>query len=381
MIARASVVAVAVLVATGPSLAQDAAEDVRGRVPLIDSVFASGAEERGAGLVIGVRSGSVLIATAAHVVRDPQDAAATSLQISFPWDQTKYGEATLIERDMELDIALIRLDAQRVAEALAELPVLCYRDPVVDERIATIGHRLDETWTIGRGDQVLTDKLAGDTRRFTVSPRGIAPGNSGGPVLGEDGCFLGVVTTRDATEARVTGAKQTLALVGGGLAANLMGTGSGVDAKLRRETFDLVGKALNQYMFDLEALPLTFKRSKLEGEQLRRLVEAYNTSYGALYNGRTGIAARLEEQFGRRRGVEYSALVTQIDKVHQSSVYIKLNDALAVLRNGKRLSDRQYQELVTALTELDRDIPPLRRSIDEYLSRLQPLVRNLIGGV
>ena len=55
--------------------------------------------------------------------------------------------------------------------------------------------------------------LGRDTRRFTISSRGTLGGASGGAVLGEEGCYLGVITDADASEAHVTGVREGLALL------------------------------------------------------------------------------------------------------------------------------------------------------------------------
>ncbi len=380
----AVVMAFAALAAPGSAILAseqaDAAEDVRARVALIDSTFASGRHDRGAGLVVGYRGESVLIATAAHVVRDQEDAPFVSVEVSFPWDRRVYDRMTLVERNRELDVALLWLVAPEVSKQLAEFPLLCSGEPRADERVVTIGHRLDETWAINRVDRVIQPTLSGDTRRFVMSSAGIAPGNSGGPVLGEDGCLLGLVTNRDAEESRATSADQALALLPGGLSANLMGGESSTDRAGRADTFTEAGRVLNKYLFDLEALPALFKRSKVDAEELRRTIEAYNASYAAVYDGRAGLATRLGEYFGRRRGADYGALVSQIDAVHKTSVYIKLNDAVILLRTNGKLSGKEKKALALGLAELDGKIPGLRSSVDAYLALLQPLVKTLVTG-
>jgi hypothetical protein len=70
--------------------------------------------------------------------------------------------------------------------------------------------------------------------------------------------------------------------------------------------------------------------------------------------------------------------VARIDEVHKTSVYVKLNDAVILLRQNGRLSGRENKALAQGIAELAQKIPPLRSSVDGYLAVLQPLVQTLI---
>jgi hypothetical protein len=361
----------AVLLGSVPLAQQTNWDDVRRRVPKIDSVFGTEAGERGAGLVVGVEAGDVFIATAAHVVENPSG-PATTIHVSLPSPSGQvFDGATIVEHDVRLDIALLRLRAPELAGQFADAGRICYRLPVADEPVTTIGHPLDALWQVSSINNVVTKEYNNDPRLFTISGKGVARGSSGGPVLGADGCLIGFVSRTSAVETVVVTGDRIVNLVAPAIELSMLGGNSGADEKLRRQTFDAVSTSLNSYVFDLEAVLVIFRRTSLDTDSVARTITHYNDTYRAMFDGRSAIAAQISDRFGKKRGDDYLELVNFLDTGHKQLIYGRLQDLLVQLRANKKLTNNEKKELAQILQDLDAHVRDSKTRVAAYIEVLR----------
>lgn len=367
----ASLAGVALLTHSALLAQQTNWDDVRRRVPKIDSVFGTEVGERGAGLVVGVQGSDVFIATAAHVVENASG-PATTIHISLPSPSSQvFDGATIVEHDLRLDIALLRLHAPELASQFADAGRICYRLPAADEPVTTIGHPLDTLWQVSSVNNVLLKEYNSDPRMFTISGKGVARGSSGGPVLGAEGCLLGFVSRTSAVETVVVTGERIVNLVSPAIELSMLGGTSGVEARLRRETFDAVSTNLNSYAFDLEAVLVMFRRQKLDGDYMKRTIDHYNESYRTMYDGRSAFSVQIADRFGKQRGEDYLALVAFLDDGHKRLIYGRLQDILTQLRANGKLTNNEKKELDQILKELDAHVSESKKRVAAYIQVLR----------
>jgi hypothetical protein len=374
VIERAVVVALAaggMLVAALLQAPQRDWAEVRGRVPKIDSTFASDEPERGAGLVVGVRGDLVFIATADHVVEKPS-APAQAIQMSFASQgATVFDGASIVEHDVKLDLALVQLRAPGLASTFGE-GRLCYRPPSENEPVTTIGHPLDQLWQVSTVDNVLLKEYDGDPRQFTISGKGVAKGSSGGPVLGADGCLVGLVSRTSAVETIVVSADRIAALAGPAIPTALLGGRSGIEDRARRDTFDAASTGLNSYVFDLEGLLAMFGSTNLDGDRMAREIEKYNTDYRKMYDGRSAMTADIADRFGDKLADRYRVLVDWLDlSDHKQIVYSRLQDSVTALRARHKLTSAENKALQATLTDLAALVTESKTRVGAFVEALR----------
>src|SRR5438445_9644377 len=133
--------------------------------------------------------GGVVI-TNAHVVE-----AAEGDEISIVVDSATRVRAQLLARDAEADVAVLRFNANYLADRLRiPLQHAVERAPVVaGERLVAMGYPLNQGLTITTG--IASSVRAG----AIISDVNINPGNSGGPLLNADGEAVAVNTFGDVS--------------------------------------------------------------------------------------------------------------------------------------------------------------------------------------
>jgi serine protease Do len=148
---------------------------------------------QGSGFVISPEG---LIVTNNHVI-DGADKVTVRFQ-----DDAKEHEATIIAKDKETDLAVIKIDVGR------KLPVLKFGDSdaiQVGEWVLAIGnpYGLDNTVTAG----IISAKHriigAGPFDNFLQTDASINPGNSGGPLLNMQGEVIGINTAINAAAENI----------------------------------------------------------------------------------------------------------------------------------------------------------------------------------
>ena len=107
--------------------------------------------------------------------------------------------ATVIDVDKELDLALIKIDFNAPTLGLR----LSNRESAVGSRVYTIGHPGVEDLSL---DYTLTEGLVSsqvrkiEGRSLLQISAAVNPGNSGGPVLDDRGCVIGMVSQKAVLE-------------------------------------------------------------------------------------------------------------------------------------------------------------------------------------
>ena len=169
-----------------PSGADTTVDVVRELLPAVVTIVnraANGqAQSSGSGFVIDARQGYV--ATNNHVIQNPRGSGAgSSFDVIFSDDRTV--KATLVGRDPQTDIAVLKIPAQGlVAAPLADSdkapvgarviaigsPLGEFQNTVTEGVISAKGRRVQESATVILEDLIQTDAA-------------INPGNSGGPLI------------------------------------------------------------------------------------------------------------------------------------------------------------------------------------------------------
>ena len=136
------------------------------------------------GAVIVLAEGG-LVATNAHVV---QEEAVVTLE-------TVEGEQVpgdVLTADVSQDLAMVRAQASNIDWSVIG-PHSGDR-PRVGSTVFLIGHPLGLGWTVTRG-MISGERDIGGAPAIQIDA-GISPGNSGGPVLDEDGDLVGIVMSK-----------------------------------------------------------------------------------------------------------------------------------------------------------------------------------------
>ena len=154
-------------------------------------------KQGGTGFII---DGKGLLVTNAHVVKDAQSIAV----------QNKSGaiyNAILVYSDASKDLAILKIE-DSAFKAMAPPPYAISRSTTdLAEPIYTLGYPRDEI-VYGQGYLSAKTGYNGDTLSCQIA---IAanPGNSGGPVLNQDGDVIGILSTREAESVGVVFALQS----------------------------------------------------------------------------------------------------------------------------------------------------------------------------
>ncbi|MBV9617305.1 MAG: trypsin-like peptidase domain-containing protein, partial [Ktedonobacteraceae bacterium] len=99
--------------------------------------------------------------------------------------------ARVLQRNRQLDLALLKADGAD----LQPLPAGDSTQLRVGEWVFALGHPWGQRWVLTAGivSTISTVKLAENaSTRYIKSDVGLAPGNSGGPLLDADGNFIGI---------------------------------------------------------------------------------------------------------------------------------------------------------------------------------------------
>ena len=148
------------------------------------SIVQVGIQGRGGGTgVIWNTDGRII--TNAHVVANEQ----ARIQVHLTDGRTL--EAKVLHRDPRLDLAMLKVDGDN----LKALPIGASSRLRVGEWVFAIGHPWGQRWALTAGivSSMSTVKVADDvTTRYIKSDVGLAPGNSGGPLLDADGNVVGI---------------------------------------------------------------------------------------------------------------------------------------------------------------------------------------------
>ena len=175
----------------------------------------AGGEDSGTGIVL---NGHGLILTNDHVV-----AGATSIVAGPGASSNVTRTATLVGEEANQDLALIRIDPSGLN--LKPLSLVSSSSVQVGDSVYAIGnpYGLDETLTRGIVSALNREIAAPDGAKITgaiQTDAALNPGNSGGPLLNEQGDVVGVSSQIASDAARAEGSQPGSTGVGFAIASN-----------------------------------------------------------------------------------------------------------------------------------------------------------------
>ncbi len=148
------------------------------------SIVQVGIQGRGGGTgVIWNPDGRII--TNAHVVANEQ----AKIHVHLTDGRTL--EAKVLHRDPRLDLAMLKVNGDN----LKALPIGDSSQLRIGEWVFAIGHPWGQRWALTAGivSSLSSVKVADDlTTRYIKSDVGLAPGNSGGPLLDAEGKVVGI---------------------------------------------------------------------------------------------------------------------------------------------------------------------------------------------
>lgn len=122
-------------------------------------------------------------------------------------EKLEYETAEKVWEDPHLDVAVFKLNnAQFLAEKIIPFSFR-HSQPDLGEKVFTLGYPR-ETVVYAEGNVSAASGLDGDTTKYQLSML-INPGNSGSPVLDEQGNLVGLISGRNASEQGVSYAVKT----------------------------------------------------------------------------------------------------------------------------------------------------------------------------
>jgi putative serine protease PepD len=180
----------------------------------IEAVSAEG-EDSGTGIVLNEKG---LILTNDHVIK-----GATSLTVSPGASSSETRPATIVGEEANSDLALIRVDPSGLG--LKPLKIASSSAVQVGDAVYAIGnpYGLNETLTRGIVSALGRTISAPDGASITgaiQTDAALNPGNSGGPLLDEQGAVIGVDSQIASDAARVDGSQPGSTGVGFAIASN-----------------------------------------------------------------------------------------------------------------------------------------------------------------
>jgi putative serine protease PepD len=198
---------------TTPSATQIYERDSKG-VVAIKVVTAEG-EDEGTGIVLNEKG---LILTNDHVVK-----GARSITIDASGSSNTTRGATLVGEEANKDLALIRVDPTGLG--LKPLTVASYSSVQVGDTVYAIGtpYGLEETFTKGIVSALDREISAPDGAKIAgaiQTDAALNPGNSGGPLLNEEGEVIGVNSQIASDAASVDGSQPGSTGVGFAIASD-----------------------------------------------------------------------------------------------------------------------------------------------------------------
>jgi S1-C subfamily serine protease len=156
----------------------------------------------GSGFLVGVAGRQVLI-TNEHVVRD-----AVSVEFHLPRRSPLIGSVAYVDAGFDLAVIIFHSDSN-----LPSLWLGGSEELVVGDNVRALGARTDGEVAGTVTGLDVEGKWAAPLAKLIETTANIAPGDSGGPRLGEDGRVVGVLVGRDSERAILeSGARRSYAI-------------------------------------------------------------------------------------------------------------------------------------------------------------------------
>lgn len=161
-------------------------DELKAPVVVVKSIGTDGFEEIGTGILVGQQGDNLFILTVKHVLTNPE-----RMMIRF-FGTFGYVPAEVIETSVRWDMAVLQCKRPSNFTMLSYFKLSSQR-PTFKEEVMVIGHPVGDYWFFNIENAVNELKHDSDNRLFTITPRGITNGNSGGPILNEQNELLGIV--------------------------------------------------------------------------------------------------------------------------------------------------------------------------------------------
>ena len=375
MIIRRSILSLLVLLAGLSS--QQAAPDLSEHQQRVVKIVTSNGT--GAGIVLGTEVDRVVIATAFHVVKGSVSGQCKSdgeIQVAFSFQRDVAGGARLRACRPQVDLAVLDVIAPAAAAALSRQPPLCAADARRQSRAYVIGHAMKD-WAIG-AESIIDIAFEGDSRRFILTGNMSGPGASGGMVLDDSPCLLGLYTDHTPSASIATRTAEAVNLAEANrLSVNLMGGNNPIDKVRRRGIFNDVSETFNDYLFKMEAVSALFRRKAIRSAELAQVITEYNTAFNKWYQRRTALSADIESQWGQLRGQDFDRVTNKLYGLHNRVVYNQLRDIVASLSMKNELSSGEQKRLRELLPQLDEQLAVSKQEVTQLLERMKPLLSGM----
>ncbi|MEM9936534.1 MAG: serine protease [Bacteroidota bacterium] len=163
-------------------------EGIERLIPKIRGINSTGySDEEGAGIILSGTDKEMIILTAYHVIENAEEIQVVLFRYA------KKFKANVLKVDEDLDLALLEISGPFPSWNIG-LPPASKQDLEVGQNVVTVGHPVGNEWDINPINQVKSNRIVTDRRRFTITSSGITSGSSGGPVFSKEGYWLGMVT-------------------------------------------------------------------------------------------------------------------------------------------------------------------------------------------
>lgn len=248
---------------------------IKAPVVKITALNEFGQEDDGTGVLVGQNSNEVFILTAAHVIPLPDD-------IKVRFFEGPNVQAEIVKVNSSLDIAAIKCPKPAGFSLPASFAIAKAQERSL-QSVIVVGHPKGNNWDINFNTNVKETEYDLDDRLFTLAPIGIAPGNSGGPVLNQQHELLGLVQNVDQVKAVCVDMETLLKAAKAWLVPTNLMTGITVETKQAE-----AGTEDFRYQLFLQEANTAFAAKKWAQAK-----EAYKQAYALVSS--TGIKTKIDE--------------------------------------------------------------------------------------
>ena len=150
-------------------------------------------QERGAGILVGIRGNKVYAVTAKHVV-----AGAEQINLRLRNNETIL--ASIVLGHPSMDLAVVSGIWPASTDIIPSFTLVDESYQMRSE-VTLLGHPLGNEWDINVSNTIKEDQYQQDPRLFSITTFSIGGGSSGGPVLNKNNHLIGLVTKVDKVKA------------------------------------------------------------------------------------------------------------------------------------------------------------------------------------
>ena len=152
-------------------------------------------EERGAGLIVGIKESTAYVITAKHVIKNKKN-------LIVRLRNGKEAVLELLAADIRkgLDVAILKFRWDQDLISISSLEPRI-KDLLFREEVTVIGHPVGNEWDINVSNKIKEVQIEKNPYNFSISPEYINSGNSGGPIFDKKGKLIGMITKVNRVKA------------------------------------------------------------------------------------------------------------------------------------------------------------------------------------